>query len=229
MVAELISGYLDQLGLSPSSLRCLRLHQANGTMNQPVDRREGARARRDGGGVTQHAAGSPLARSAFAGHTRLMRWLFVCSITSVLGVAGVCVGACSSSSTQSGFDASASSSDDGGGTVTCHQVVKTGSVSVAPADACLVLGTGSPVMVLSGPAPAGLLRSPYCATACASIEAGDTWCAVDTAYVDAFGNTPTVDAGAPDAASYACPDYADAGAVQITCYTSQSYQGQCGL
>jgi beta-ketodecanoyl-[acyl-carrier-protein] synthase len=34
MVAELISGHLDQLGLSPSSVRRLWLHQANHTMNQ---------------------------------------------------------------------------------------------------------------------------------------------------------------------------------------------------
>ena len=34
MVAELISGHLDSLGLAPSSLRRLWLHQANGTMNQ---------------------------------------------------------------------------------------------------------------------------------------------------------------------------------------------------
>lgn len=34
MVAELISGHLDSLGLAPSALRRLWLHQANGTMNQ---------------------------------------------------------------------------------------------------------------------------------------------------------------------------------------------------
>jgi beta-ketodecanoyl-[acyl-carrier-protein] synthase len=34
IVAELISGHLDQLGLAPAALRRLWLHQANGTMNQ---------------------------------------------------------------------------------------------------------------------------------------------------------------------------------------------------
>ena len=34
MVAELITGQLDQLGLSPSQVRRLWLHQANHTMNQ---------------------------------------------------------------------------------------------------------------------------------------------------------------------------------------------------
>ncbi len=39
MVADLISGHLDTLGVAPSELRRLWLHQANGTMNQWIARK----------------------------------------------------------------------------------------------------------------------------------------------------------------------------------------------
>ncbi len=39
MVADLISGHLDSLGIAPSSIRRMWLHQANGTMNQWIARK----------------------------------------------------------------------------------------------------------------------------------------------------------------------------------------------
>ncbi len=39
MVAEIISGHLDSLGIAPSSVRRMWLHQANGTMNEWISRK----------------------------------------------------------------------------------------------------------------------------------------------------------------------------------------------
>jgi len=39
MVADLISGHLDSVGIAPSSIRRMWLHQANGTMNQWIARK----------------------------------------------------------------------------------------------------------------------------------------------------------------------------------------------
>ena len=39
MVADLISGHLDSLGISPAQIRRMWLHQANGTMNQWISRK----------------------------------------------------------------------------------------------------------------------------------------------------------------------------------------------
>lgn len=39
MVADLISGHLDSLGISPAQIRRMWLHQANGTMNQWITRK----------------------------------------------------------------------------------------------------------------------------------------------------------------------------------------------
>ena len=39
MVADLISGHLESLGIAPSQIRRMWLHQANGTMNQWIARK----------------------------------------------------------------------------------------------------------------------------------------------------------------------------------------------
>lgn len=175
-----------------------------------------------------------LARSAIAGDTRAMRRILVGSITVLTALVCGAIGACGSSSSGAGVDASPSPSDDGASGVTCYNLLSAGNVSVASADACKVLASGVPGAMVPAQGPADLIVSKYCDSVCRSVH-GDNFCVVDPTFVAAYqqANQPAAmdggteggtEGGASGGSPETCPDAPNAGGVRITCYAEMPYQ-----